>query len=248
MATIRIIIVEDEIIIAEDLRLQLVKLGYEVTGIAKSYDKAMQLIEEDLPDLMLIDIKLKGNKDGIDLAETMKDRYDLPLIFLTSHADKNTVERAKNVHPEGYLIKPFEKEDLYSSVEIAFANYLEKKAGKKESQDLSEKDNAILDDSIFVKKDHLLIKIRFDELQWIKAERNYLELHCDEKMHLIRSTLKIFLDKLPGNLFMQVHRSYAVNMKHISAIEYSAVIINKKEIPLGRSFIDPLKERLKIIQ
>jgi two-component system, LytTR family, response regulator LytT len=247
MATIRILIIEDEIIIAEDLRRQLVKLGYEVTGIAKSYNKAMQLIEEDLPDFMLIDIKLKGEKDGIDLAETVKNRYDLPLIFLTSHADKNTVERAKRVHPNGYLIKPFEREDLYTSIEIAFTNYLETKAGIKESKNLEEKNSAILDDSIFVKKDHLLIKIRFDELQWITAERNYLELHCNDKMHLIRSTLKEFLDKLPADLFIQVHRSHAVNVKHISAIEYAAVIINKKEIPLSRPFIDPLKERLKIV-
>jgi len=246
MATIRILIVEDEIIIAEDLRIQLVKLGYEVTGIAKSYEKAMQLIEEDLPDFLLIDIKLKGVKDGIDLAETIKDQYNLPLIFLTSHADKATVERAKRVHPDGYLIKPFEKEDLYTSIEIAFTNYLESRLGRKESKNLEDKNNAILDDSIFVKKDHLLIKIRFDELQWIKAERNYLELHCNGKMFLIRSTLKIFLDKLPADMFVQVHRSFAVNVNHISAIEYGAVIVNKHEIPVSRSFLDMLKERLKI--
>lgn len=247
MATIRILIVEDEIIIAEDLKFELITLGYEVTGIAKSYDEAMQSIEENLPDFMLIDIKLKGAKDGIDLAETVKKQYDMPLVFLTSHADKTTVERAKRVHPNGYLIKPFEKEDLYTSIEIAFTNYLEVKAGVGESKSLEEKNSAILDDSIFIRKDHLLVKIRFDELQWISADGNYLELHCFDKMHLLRSTLKIFLDKLPSDLFIQVHRSYAVNMKHISAIEYDSVMINKKVIPLSRSFLEPLKERLKII-
>lgn len=247
MATIRILIVEDEFIIAEDLKLQLSKLGYTVTGIANSYEKAVQLIDEEVPDLMLIDIKLKGEKDGIHLAEYAKANHDFPFIFLTSHSDSKTVERAKKVHPNGYLIKPFEREDLYTSVEIAFANYLEKKAGKEESNTLKEENNAILGDSIFVKKDHLLIKIRFDELEWIKAERNYLELHCGGKNYLIRSTLKDFIDKLPYNLFIQVHRSYAVNAKHITAIEYHAVIIGEQEIPLGRSFVDPLKERLKIV-
>ena len=248
MAEIKILIIEDELIIAEDLKLQLIKLGYGVTGIAKTYDKAIQLMEERLPDLFLIDIRLKGDKDGIDLAETVRKKFDVPLIFLTSHADKDTVERAKKVHPDGYLIKPYKREDLYTSVEIAIANYVERKAGKQESKKLEEEQNAVLNDSIFVKKDHLLIKIRFDELQWIKADRNYLELHCADKMHLVRSTLKDFLDKLPSDLFIQVHRSYAVNIKHISAIEYVAVIVNKQEIPLGRAFIDPLKERLKIIQ
>ena len=247
MAAIKILIVEDEFIIAEDLKLQLKKLNYDVSGIAGTYEQAMQLIEEQIPDLLLVDIRLYGDKDGIDLAATVRNQYDIPLIFLTSHADKNTVERAKKVHPDGYLIKPFEREDLYTSIEIAIANYLKTKSGLKGLNDFEEKQNAVLNDSIFVKKDHLLVKIRFDELEWIKAERNYLELHCCEKMHLIRSTLKDFLDKLPENNFIQVHRSYAVNLKHISAIEYVAVIVNKKEIPLGRSYIELLKERLKIV-
>ena len=196
MAYIKILIVEDEFIIAEDLKLQLTKLEYEVTGISKSYDNALEELNKILPDLLLVAIRLKGEKDGIDLAEHIKKYYDLPIIFLTSHADKKTVERAKLVHPEGYLIKPFEKEDLCTSIEIAFANYIQKKAGEQESLKLSEEHNAVLDDSIFVKKDHLLIKIRFDELEWIKAERNYLELHCRGKKHLIRSTLHDFLNKL----------------------------------------------------
>jgi DNA-binding LytR/AlgR family response regulator len=246
MANIRILIVEDEFIIAEDLKLQLQKLGYSVTGIARSYERALDLIHEEEPDLMLIDIKLKGEKDGIHLAETVKNEYDFPFIFLTSHSDPKTVERAKKVHPNGYLIKPYEREDLYTSIEIAFANYVESKAGKQVSQGLDEEQSAILEDSIFVKKDHLLIKIRFDELEWIKADRNYLELHCNGKNYLIRSTLHDFIAKLPANLFFQVHRSYAINLKHITAIEYNVVRLDKEEIPLGRSYIEPLKEKLKI--
>ncbi len=247
MSEIKILIIEDELIIAEDLKIQLSKLGYGVTGIAKTYDKAIELMEKQLPDLMLIDIKLKGLKDGIDLAETVRKQHELPLIFLTSHADKNTVERAKDVHPDGYLIKPYEREDLYTSIEIAFANYIQRKTGQPESKKLEDEQNAVLDDSIFVKKDHLLIKIRFDELQWIMAERNYLELHCNGKKHLIRSTLQDFMDKLPANMFFQVHRSFAINLKHLTAIEHSIVRVGGQEIPLGRSFVEPLKEKLKIV-
>jgi two-component system, LytTR family, response regulator LytT len=247
MSEIKILIIEDELIIAQDIKLQLEKMGYTVTGIAKSYEKALQLLGLDTPDLMLIDIKLKGEKDGIDLASKVKGTYDFPIIFITSHADSKTVERAKKVHPNGYLVKPFEKEDLYTSIEIAIANYIEKKAGPQESRKLEDEQTAVLDDSIFVKKDHLLIKIRFDELQWIMAERNYLELHCDGKQHLIRSTLQDFLDKLPSTMFFQVHRSFAINLKHLTAIEHTLVRIENQEIPLGRSFAEPLKEKLKII-
>lgn len=247
MAIIRILIVEDEFIIAEDLKIQLRKMGYEVSGVAQTYETALQCINRQIPDLVLIDIKIIGDRDGIDLATTLREEYNMPLIFLTSYADKSTVERAKTVYPDGYLIKPFEPEDLYTSIEISFANYLRTKQGIKESKKFQEKNNAVLNDSIFVRKDHLLIKILFDELEWIRVEKNYLELHCFGRMHLVRSTLREFLDELPEDLFIQVHRSYAVNLKHITALEYVSVIVNKEKIPLGRSYLDLLRERLKIM-
>ncbi|MBN2612918.1 MAG: response regulator [Bacteroidales bacterium] len=246
MATIKILIVEDESIIAEDLKLQLGKLGYGVTGIAKSYEKALEMFGENQPDIMLVDIKLKGAKDGIDLVSTIREKSDIPVIFLTSHADKATVEKAKTVKPEGYLVKPFQTEDLYTAIEIAFSNYISNQTKIQASKVFDEDSSPVLKNSIFVKKDHLLIKIRFSELQWIKAERNYVELHCEDKMHLTRSTLKELLDKLPPNLFIQVHRSFAVNVEHITAIEYCVLFIGKIQIPLGRSFAEAIKNKLNI--
>jgi DNA-binding LytR/AlgR family response regulator len=79
------------------------------------------------------------------------------------------------------------------------------------------------------------------------AERNYLELHCSGKKYLIRSTLQDFIDKLPANMFFQVHRSYAINLKHLTSIEHSVLRIGNQEIPLGRSFAEPLKEKLRIV-
>lgn len=247
MAAIKILIVEDEFIIAEDLRIQLRKMGYEVTGIAETYEAALQCIHKYPPDLLLIDIKIIGIRDGIDLAAALREEYNMPLIFLTSYSDKETVERAKTVYPDGYLVKPFEPEDLYTSIEIAFSSFLRTKHGIKGAESFKMKNNAVLHDSIFVRKDHLLIKILFDELEWMKVEKNYLELHCFGKMHLVRSTLTEFLDELPENMFIQVHCSYAVNIKHITALEYVSVIVNKERIPLGRSYLEPLRERLKIL-
>jgi len=246
MTHLKILIVEDELIIAEDIRIQLVKLGYQVTRIAKSYESALILLEEDTPDLVLVDIVLKGVKDGIQLAKIVKEKYDLPVIFLTSHADKLTVENAKKVNPEGYLLKPFQKEALYTSIEIAFSNFIEKQTAIQDSRAFENEQSHVIKKSIFVKKDHLLIKIRFDELQWLRAERNYVELHCDDKMHLTRSTLRELLEKLPASQFMQVHRSFAVNIDHISAIEYSACFIGNTEIPIGRSFVDSIRKRLNL--
>ncbi len=246
MSNLKILIVEDEAIIAEDIKLQLIKLGYQVTGISKTYETSLQLIEKEVPDIVLVDIRLEGKNDGIDLVRVIKEKYDIPAIFLTSHADKATVEKAKQVKPEGYLLKPFKREDLYTSIEIAFSNYIERLTSIQASKVFENENSPVIQNSIFVKKDHLLIKIRFDELKWIRAERNYVELHCDDKMHLTRSTLREFLDKLPQDQFIQVQRSYAVNVDHISAIESSAIFIGKTEIPVGRSYLEIIKNRLHI--
>lgn len=246
MTHIKILIVEDELIIAEDIKMQLVKLGYQVTGVAKDFNSARILLEEDTPDLLLVDIVLKGEQDGIDLAHFVKEQYDLPVIFLTSHADKLTVERAKKVNPEGYLLKPFQKEDLFSTIEIAFSNFVERQSSIQTSKVFENEQSQVIKNSIFVKKDHLLVKIRFDELKWLRAERNYVELHCDDKMLLTRSTLRELLEKLPASQFIQVHRSFAVNIDHINAIEYSVLFIGNTEIPVGRSFIEGIKKRLNL--
>ncbi len=117
----RILIVEDEAIIAADLRELLEELGYEVGGTVASVHDAERELEREEYDLILVDIVLAGERDGIDLAHLVRRRFGLPLVFLTSHADPSTVRRARAVTPEGYLVKPFAKQDVFAAVEMALA-------------------------------------------------------------------------------------------------------------------------------
>jgi two-component system, cell cycle sensor histidine kinase and response regulator CckA len=115
----KVLIVEDEGLIANDIATQLRGSGYEVSAIAASGEEALSVIEHSLPDLVLMDIRLKGKLDGIDAALQIRSEYGLPVIFLTSHADSDTVARAKYAEPYGYLIKPFRQLTLCSAIEIA---------------------------------------------------------------------------------------------------------------------------------
>jgi len=246
MTKIKILIVEDELIIAEDIRSELEELGYDVVALATHYEEALELLQFHNPDVVLIDIILAGDKDGIDLAKTIRDTADTPLIFLTSHSDQATVERAKQVNPDAYILKPFEKSDLYTAIEIAFFNYVSKQSVEPDLDKEEEKNNFILKDSIFIKKDYLLIKVKFDEIKWIKSEGNYIELHCDEKNHLIRSSIREFLKKLPSNKFLQTHKSFAINVDHIDSINHHAIYIGKEEVPIGRTYLESLKKFLNL--
>ncbi len=245
MSKIKTLIVEDELIIAEDMKGMLREMEHEVVGIASDCDEAEEIIARNIPDLALIDIHLRDDDDGISLAQFIRNKYDIPIVFITSYSDKATVERAKQVMPEGYLVKPFEKEDLYTSVEIALCNY-NRKQKPEAINPKEEADNLVIKDSIFIRKDYMLVKIKFDDLIWIRSEMNYLELHCKENKHLIRSTLKEFLDKLPPACFIQVHRSYAINSHYITAIDHNNVWLQEIQLPIGRSYQETIKKSLGI--
>ena len=119
MAKAKIIIVEDESITAFDLQVRLQGMGYTVSAIASSGDDAIRTIESHLPDLILMDIRIRGERDGIEVAQEIRERFDIPIIYLTAFADDATIERARYTEPFGYLLKPFQEQELYSSVEMA---------------------------------------------------------------------------------------------------------------------------------
>ncbi len=242
MAHIKVLIVEDELIIAEDMRQMLREMEYEVIGITGDCEEAMELLSSDTPDIALIDIHLRKTDDGIRLAHHIRERYHMPLVFVTSYSDKSTVEQAKKVKPDGYIVKPFNKEDLYTSIEIVLSNFggIQPNAF---TDDTSK--SVVIKDSIFIRKDHMLIKIRFEELVWIKSEQNYLELHCRDAHHLIRSTLKEFMEKLPAS-FIQVHKSYCINIPYLTAIDRNTVWLKETSLPIGRAYLKEVQDKLNL--
>ncbi len=125
MSEIRVLIVEDEPLIAEDIADYLGSIDYSVSGIAHSIDAALLQLESNCPDIAILDINLGEEKDGIFVAEVIKEKYKIPFVFLTSYADKTTLDRAKHTQPMGYIVKPFDERDLLSTLEIAHFNFFQ---------------------------------------------------------------------------------------------------------------------------
>lgn len=131
----KILVVEDEIIVAVNLGQKLKKLGYELVGITSSGEEAIQKAEENHPDLVLMDINIEGNLDGIETAEVLRNRFHTPVIYLTAYADENTLDRAKKTQPLGYIVKPFESDQLRSSIEVAlYKNEIEQRSKQTEEK------------------------------------------------------------------------------------------------------------------
>ncbi|MBL0058699.1 MAG: response regulator [Elusimicrobia bacterium] len=123
----KILIVEDERIVAEDLKRFLMKTGYVVTGIAASGEEAIRNVELQRPDLVLMDIRIQGPQDGIEVAERLYAEYNLPVSFLTAYADSATLDRAKVTMPFGYILKPFETRSLQAVIELALHRHMMEK-------------------------------------------------------------------------------------------------------------------------
>ncbi|HRD58441.1 MAG TPA: response regulator transcription factor [Ferruginibacter sp.] len=119
----KILIVEDEPVIAENISIYLNNYDFEVCAIAYDCDEALEQLKTNTPDAVILDINLESNKDGIDIAITINEHYQIPFLFLTSYADKNTLERAKVVKPYGYIVKPFNEKTLLATLSIAISNH-----------------------------------------------------------------------------------------------------------------------------
>lgn len=223
----KILIVEDEMIIAANISMQLKNLGYQVTAIIPRGEEVLPSIENNLPDVILMDINLKGDLDGIDVVHAIQKKYTIPVIYLTANADEMSFNRAKQTNPYAFISKPFKKIDLQYALELTVQRM-------KEEEEIApiENDTFVLSDSIFIRSSDKMVKVIIKNVLYIEAERNYCKIHCKEKELLIVSTLKELDEKLPNKNFMRIHRSFIVNIAHIDEIATSHVVIAKKAIPI----------------
>lgn len=246
MATPKILIAEDEIIIAEDIASCLEELGYNICAI-DSGEHLMDIIRETQPDLLLLDIHLKGDVDGVELAAQIKEEFNLPFIFLTAYADKATIDRAKTTEPYGFIVKPFDDKDLRSAIEIALYKHGRDQERFEPKTATPINENAFTNEFLFVKVKHRMVKIALKDVLWVEAYDNYSFIITAGHKYLISSTLKEMEKKLPPNIFVRTHRSYIVNLEKVEAFEENSLIVNEKPIPIGKSFRKDLMAKFNII-
>ncbi len=222
MTSFKILIVEDEILIADNIKRFLSKKGHKVVGIAISYEEAIQLYMEQKPDITLLDIRLNGMKTGIDVAHFIKQQEaPKPFLFLTSQMDSKNINKAKETFPAGYLSKPVQKESLYASVEIAMHKYL---ADKEEAPTIPLYDGS---------KNYLIL---LHDILYLQSEHVYVQVHLQDGNYILqRSPLKDLLEQLPPKQFIQTHRSFAINIKQVSHWDTENIYFNGKVIPVSRS-------------
>ncbi|MBN2868302.1 MAG: response regulator [Flavobacteriaceae bacterium] len=231
MDQIKILVVEDEILIADSICDTLTCLGYSTLEPAINYTEAILSLEQELPHIAILDINLSGVKSGIDLAKLLNEKYQIPFIFLTSNADVETVDLAKKVKPQSYLVKPFTQEELFTTIEIALSNF-----SKSINKTQIETNNILDKNSLFVKENGMFIKVKFEEILYIKSDHVYVEIILTtEKKHVVRTSLNEILSRLT-NEFIRIHRGYIVNYNHIDQMHSNKLLIDGEILPIGKKY------------
>lgn len=242
MEKLNILVVEDEPMIAESVIELISCLGHNPVGFSDNIKNTFQMIDQCEVDLILLDIQLSDGDDGVTLARKLNSEYDIPFIFTTAFADDETLGRAKNEGPYGYLVKPYGIKDLNSALEIALINHARIKSLMDE---ILEGDSR--EENLYLKVESRLVKVDVTDILWVEAKGDYAVFKTSQKSFIVHSTMKNIEKKLSSSRFMKVHRSFIINLDKVVDIEDSNLMINEKIIPISRSNKLQLLNRINLL-
>ena len=245
MPGIKVLLVEDDWIIAKEISYNLQDMGMEVVGCIDNAEEALLQMRALAPDLVILDIDLSGEMTGIDLATALKSLGNIPFIFLTALADSQTVEKAKLAEPYAYLVKPVAPETLYSTIEITLHNAAKRNVDIAAATSIS--GNLTYDDSIFVKNKKRLEKVMLKDILWVEAYDIYAMVKTATDQYLLSHSLKAVEEKFPALHFIRVHRSFFVNKHKIDAIEENNLIIENSPVPIGKTYREAVMKKLSVL-
>jgi len=217
MSEFKILIVEDEVLIAEVLKDELFALGYFNVFLAHNKTQALFKLSEINPDLVLLDIRMKSEKEGIEIAHEINLKYKIPFIFITAHSDKYILQTAIDTNPVAYITKPFKQIDIYAAIKIL--------EGKSEN---------IKEEYIVFKDNYIDVKLSVNDILYVQSDDNYIHIYTSTKRFMIRNTLSWFKENTPSSLFHQTHRSFIVNISKVTKSNSKFVWINSIQIPVSR--------------
>lgn len=250
---INILIVEDEAILAMDLSDLLENEGYYVVGTANNGRKALDLFCSNPVDLLLCDITIKGDWDGIATVEQLFRVRQVPVIYLTALSDRATVERAKETFPAAYITKPFDAGQLRIAVEMALNSFSVRTLNPTSEPESnvkplytvrpdSEKDfdrtAPILrvNNVLFVKQNYQFVKVLLGDVLYLEADDIYTTIVTMGKKYAIRLSLGHMTERLQASRLVRTHRSYVVNLDQIDSFSEHEVIVAGHSLPLGRNY------------
>lgn len=244
MSKLSIYIIEDEALYANQLMMLVDELDYDLAGMADNSDTALVEVGKLNPDLLLVDIRVNGTMDGIELLSRITEEKKIPAIFITSFTDKETFDRAKAVNPYAYLSKPFNAHDLQRTIELAIQSKVEQKPANWEG-------DIAFQGAFFIKNRHKLEKVAIDDILYLEVEDRYSTVFTEQgKKYVLRMSMGDVQKKLPEKTFFRTHRKYSVNLSKVKSFDLqdNLLYVGEEAVPISRSNKEELLKRLEWMQ
>ena len=251
----KILIVEDEELYADQLEMLIDKLGYEHFATLDNSQNALNCLKKEIPDLILMDVHIRGNHDGIELAGLIQKDHSIPIIFITSLQDDLTFSRASRTNPLNFLVKPFNQLQLQRTIELTVKKLSNTSTTSIISTEKIQKEKEIwendffFDTHFFIKTRQRLEKVATNEVLFLEADGHYCQIHTKEKKFLVRIPMMELSKRLPKDSFLQTHRSFIINMEKVDSVDLqdSVIIIGEKQVPLSKRSRTVVLEKLNWI-
>ena len=238
MNKIKVLVVEDSALIAEDIAYKLGKHHFEVVEIFDKGESALDYLKKNQPDLVLLDIKLAGALDGISTGYIIQSTYSIPIVYLSDLSDAETLNRAKQTRPSNYLTKPFNEADLVRAIDLAFSNFSFQRVAAPGGST----------DHIFVKNETSFVRLSVNQILFLHADRSYCNIVTAEKTYVQAVSMNHVLDQLNHPDFVRIHRSHVVNIQKITAIEGNMVRVGKHSLEMSKGMREELMGRLTFLK
>jgi len=226
MKTLKILIIEDEVLIAEDLKDLLLTFEIPKVEMAHSLSSGLDKLISFKPDIALLDVRMEGELDGLKIAEYINSDVKIPFIFITSHSDLETIKKIIELKPSGYITKPFKRSDIFASLNLV-AGFLTKR------------------NKVLIKDGHKTIIFDWDEINYIEGEGNYINVFAGSRKVVARQSMDSIIEQLDREIYFKIHRSYIVNLNKILKFNRKEVSIGNVTIPVSRNVQEELEQKLK---
>ena len=236
-----ILIVEDDLSFAIELDMLVRSIGYQVLGRVDNASDALTTIERQTPDLILMDVEIKGAITGIELAQQIR-HLDSSILFITSFSQKEYYNQAKETNFIGYLVKPIDKYSLRSTIELAVQSLKEKA--------VIQKTTFVRKNDLFFKKKGVYYKVLIKDILFIKADSDYTITYTEEGDFVSSIRLNDYLELLEGHTFIRIHRSYILNLDKASTLDYENNKINVQghTLPFSRRIKSELLKNIRFVK
>lgn len=253
---IQILIVEDEAVLAMYVSDLLEAQGYDIVEVIDNGPEALSVYKDNRVDLLLCDINLKGDWDGIETARQIIAFKPVPVIYLTAFADKETIERAKETFPAAYLTKPIRPENLNIAVDLALHNFSQGKLAAKNSElkkpEQTDKETAgkesilLINDQVFIKHNYQFVGITLEDILMLEADNTHTNILVKGQKYALRLTLGNTQQRLGYDALVRVHRSFVVNVRKITGFNDREIFIDTLTVPLGAQYKDEFMKQFHV--